>query len=81
MARWLTRDDVLEQLQDIDGEVSSGDDSVYEGEGIVGYLPKAASFVPDAGEQSGAGAMDLDDSAMDQDDERLGEDSLCDSGK
>ncbi len=32
--------DVLEQLE---GDVSSGDDSSYEGEGIVGYR-----FMPDA---------------------------------
>ena len=36
----------------------------YEGEGIVGYLPKATSFMPDAGELSGT---DLDAS---QDSER-----------
>ncbi len=59
MARWRTRDDVLEQLQDSDGEVSSGDYSVYQGEGIVRYLPRAASVVLDHGERSGAGAMDL----------------------
>ncbi len=26
------------------GDVSSGDDSAYEGEGIVGYLPKAQLY-------------------------------------
>ncbi len=38
MARLFTCADVLEQLEDSNGDVSSGDDSVYEGEGIVGYL-------------------------------------------
>ncbi len=79
MTRWFTRDDVLDQLEDSDGDVSSDDESIYHGEGIVGYLPKATSFVLDAGEHSGAGAMDpygTDDSAMVQDDGRLGEDSL-----
>ncbi len=61
--------------------VSSGDDSAYEGEGIVGYLPKATSFMPDTDELSGTEEMDLDASAMDQDGERPGEGSLCDSGK
>ena len=42
--------DVLEQREDSNGDVSSGDDSAYEGEGIVGYLPKATSFMPDADE-------------------------------
>ncbi len=41
-----------------------------------GYLPKA-----DADELSGTEDMDLDTSAMDQDGERPGEGSLCDSGK
>ncbi len=50
MARLFT---LLEQLEDSDGDVSSGDDSAYEGEGIVGYLPKATSFMPDADELSG----------------------------
>ena len=44
MARLFTCADVLEQLEDSDGDVSSGDDSAYEGEGIVGYLPKATSL-------------------------------------
>ncbi len=48
MARLFTCADVLEQLEDSNGDVSSGDDSAYEGEGIVGYLPKATSFMPDA---------------------------------
>ena len=78
MARLFTCADVLEQLEDSDGDVSSGDDSAYEGEGIVGYLPKATSFMPDADELPGT---DLDASAMDQDGERPGEGSLCDSGK
>ena len=55
---------------------SSGDDSAYEGEGIVGYLPKATSFMPDADELPGTEDMhdmDLDASAMDQDGERPGE--------
>ena len=54
----------------------------YEGEGIVGYL------MPDADQLSGTEDMhdmdldmDLDASAMDQDGERPGEGSLCDSGK
>ena len=50
--------------------VSSGDDSAYEGEGIVGYLPKATSFMPEADELSGTEDMhdmDLDARAMDQD--------------
>ena len=38
MARLFTCADVLEQLEDSNGDVSSGDDSAYEGEGIVGYL-------------------------------------------
>ena len=38
MARLFTCADVLEQLEDSNGDVSSGDDSAYEGEGIV---PKA----------------------------------------
>ena len=42
------------------GDVSSGDDSAYEGEGIVGYLPKATSFMPDADELSGTEDMDLE---------------------
>ncbi len=79
MARLFTCADVLEQLEDSDGDVSSGNDSAYEGEGIVGYLPKVTSFMPDADELSGTGTeemydMDLDASAMDP----L---SLCDSGK
>ena len=55
--------------------------SAYEGEGIVGYLPKATSFMPDADELSGTEDMhdiDLDASSMD---ERPEEGSLCDSGK
>ncbi len=66
--------------------VMTGDDSAYDGEGIVGYLPKATSFMPDTDELSGTGTedmhdMDLDARAMDQDGERPGEGSLCDSGK
>ena len=87
MARLFTCADVLEQLEDSNSDVSSGDDSAYEGEGIVafiGYLPKATSFMPDTDELSGTEDMhdmDLDASAMDQDGERPGEGSLCDSGK
>ena len=84
MARLFTCADVLEQLEDSNGDVSSGDDSAYEGEGIVGYLPKATSFMLDADELSGTEDMhdmDLDASAIDQDGERPGEGSLCDSGK
>ncbi len=55
--------------------------SAYDGEGIVGYLPKATSFMPDADELSGTEDMHLDASAMDQDGKRPGEGSLCDSGK
>ena len=55
MARLFTCADVLEQLEDSNGDVSSGDDSAYEGEGIVGYLPQATSFMPDADELSGTG--------------------------
>ena len=57
------------------GDVSSGDDSAYEGEGIVGYLPKATSFMPDADELSGTEDMHDMASAMDQDQdgERPGE--------
>ena len=39
MASRLTREEVLLQLDHSDGEVSSDEDSVYGGEGIVGYLP------------------------------------------
>ena len=81
MARLFTCADVLEQLEDSNGDVSSVDDSAYEGEGIVGYRPKATSFMPDTDELSGTEEMDLDASAMDQDGERSGEGSLCDSGK
>ncbi len=35
MARLFTCADVLEQLEDSNGDVSSGDDSAYEGEGIA----------------------------------------------
>ncbi len=61
MARLFTCADVLEQLEDSNGDVSSG---AYEGEGIV---PKATSFMPDL---SGMHDMDLDASGMDQDGER-----------
>ncbi len=60
MARLFTCADVLEQLEDSNGDVSSGDDSAYEGEG---YLPKATSFMPDAEDMHD---MDLDASTMDQ---------------
>ncbi len=49
--RLFTCADVLEQLEDSNGDVSSSNDSAYEGEGIVGYLPKATSFMPDADER------------------------------
>ncbi len=55
-------------LEDSNGDVSSGDDSAYEG---VGYLPKATSFMPDAGTED-MHDMDLDARAMDQDGERPG---------
>ncbi len=67
MARLFTCADVLEQLEDSNGNVSSGDDSAYEGEGIIGYLPKATSFMPHADELSGTEDMhdmDLDASAI-----------------
>ncbi len=58
--------DVLEQLEDSNGDVSSGDDSAYEGKGIVGYLPKATSFMPDADELSGTeGTEDMHDMDLD----------------
>ena len=61
MAKLFTCANVLEQLEDSNGDVSSGDDSAYEGEGIVGYLPKATSFMPDADELSGTEDMhDMD---------------------
>ncbi len=44
MARLFTCADVLEDSLVID--------SAYEGEGIVGYLPKGTSFMPDADELS-----------------------------
>ena len=58
MARLFTCADVLEQLEDSNGDVSSGDDSAYEGEGY----PKATSFMPDAEDMHN---MDLDASTMD----------------
>ncbi len=51
MARLFTCADVLEQ-------VSSGDDSAYEGEGIVGYLYQLYAW--------DMHDMDLDASAMDE---------------
>ncbi len=57
------------------------DDSAYEGEGIVGYLPKATSRRWWTVWDWDMHDMDLDASAMDQDGERPGEGSLCDSGK
>ena len=50
---------------------SSGDDSAYEDSRIM----------PDADGTEDMHDMDLDASAMDQDGERPGEGSLCDSGK
>ncbi len=70
MARLFTCADVLEQLEDSNGDVSSGDDSAYEDSRIP---PKG--FMPDADELSGTEDMHLDARAMDQDG------SLCDSGK
>ena len=52
---------MLEQLEDSNGD---GDD---KGEGIVGYLPKATSFMSGTEDMHD---MDLDASAMDQDGER-----------
>ena len=84
-ATWLTRDKELEQLKGSDGEVSSAKDSVYRGEGIVGYLPEAVGFSLSAAE--GHGALDLDGNDQEEDssivwaDERLEEDSMSDSGK
>ncbi len=40
MARFFTCADVLEQLEDSNGDVSSGDDSAYEGEGDSRIPPK-----------------------------------------
>ncbi len=60
-------------LEDSNGDFSSGDDSAYEGEGIVGYLPKATSFIPDADELSGTEDMhdmDLDTSWTVKDQDR-----------
>ena len=79
------QDKELEQLRGSDGKVSSAKDSVYIGEGIVGYLPEAVGFSLGAAE--GHGALDLDgsdqeeDSSIVVDDERLEEDSVSDSGK
>ena len=56
MARLFTCADVLEQL--CNGDVSSGDDSAYEGEGIVGYLYQLYAW--------DMYDMDLDASAMDE---------------
>ena len=84
-ATWLTRDKELQQLKGSDGEVSSAQDSVYRGKGIVGYLPKGVGFSLGAAE--GHGALDLDandqeeDSSIVWDDERLDQDSMSDSGK
>ncbi len=68
-------------LNSSNGDVSSGDDSAYEGEGRVGYLPKATSFMPDADARRWWTLMNTDDMqlAMDQNGERPGEGSLCDS--
>ncbi len=63
---------MLEQLEDSNGNVGE-----VPMKGIVGYLPKATSFMPDAEDMHD---LDLDASAMDQDGERPGEGSLCDSG-
>ena len=77
------QDKELEELSD--GKVSSAKDSVYRGEGIVGYLPEAVGFSLGAAE--GRGALDLDSSDQEEDssivweDERLEEDSVSDSGK
>ena len=77
------QDKELEELSD--GKVSSAKDSVYRGEGIVGYLPEAVGFSLGAAE--GHGALDLDSSDQEEDssivweDERLEEDSVSDSGK
>ena len=86
MARLFTCADVLEQLEDSNGDVSSGDDSAYEGEGIVGYLPKATSFMPDADELSGT--EDMHDMDLDASygpgrlwTRTVKEGSLCDSSK
>ncbi len=49
MARLFTCADGLNSLR------TDVDDSAYEGEGIVGYLPKATRFMPDADELSGHG--------------------------
>ena len=79
------QDKELEELRGSDSNVSSAKDSVYRGEGIVGYLPEAVGFSLGAAE--GHGALDLDGSDQEEDssivweDERLEEDSVSDSGK
>ena len=77
MARLFTCADVLEQLEDSNGDVSSG---AYEGELIieliVGYLPKATS---DADELSGTDDMHDTDLDASYGPGRPGEGSLWDS--
>ena len=71
MASRLTREEVLLQLDDSDGEVSSDEDSVYGGEGIVGYLPEAVGFSLGGTEEDEAqdsdGSDEEEDSAMEWD--------------
>ena len=55
LASYRTKFTCADVFEDSNGDVSSGDDSAYEGEGIV---PKATSFMPDADELSGTEDMD-----------------------
>ena len=65
MASRLSREEVLLQLDDSDGEASSDEDSVYGDEGIVGYLLKAVGFTLGATEKEKA--LDLDGSDEEED--------------
>ena len=63
-------------LEDSNGDVSSGDDSAYEGEGM-GYRYQLPMLMNGLGLRT-CMTWTLHASAMD---ERPGEGSLCDSGK
>ena len=72
MATRLTTEEVLLELEGSDDEVLSEDESDYEGEGIVGYLPVPASYFSEVFEDSrGGDSDDEDDTAMDWEDARL----------
>ena len=75
MASRLTREEVLLQLDDSDVEVSSDEDSVYGGEGIVRYLPEAVGFSLGGTEEDEArnsgGSDEEENSAMEWDAEGL----------